>query len=78
MTIKYIFLYLLNVTKIQGTSDFRWLMHKFCKNTLTLSMNMGQTPSCFSTLHVYFHICCKRSKQQRGHQPHDYVLPTRK
>lgn len=72
----YIFLYLLNVTKIQGTSDFRWLMYKFCENIL--STNISQTPSCFSTLCVYFHICCKRSKHQWGHQPHDCVLPTRK
>lgn len=53
-TIKYIFLYLLNVTKIQGTSDFRWLTYKFCKNTL--STNVSQTPSCFSTLCLLSHL----------------------
>lgn len=32
MTIKYFFLYLLKVTTIQGTSDFRWLVHRLpCK-----------------------------------------------
>lgn len=54
-----IFLCLLKVTKIQGTSDFRWLVYKFPRKN-TLATNISQTPSCFSTSYVYFHICCKR------------------
>lgn len=59
-----IFLYLLKVTKIQGTSNFRWLIYKFrCKNTFPT--NISQTPSCFSPCMFTF-TSAEKDKSNNG------------